>query len=106
MRTHRGHAASQSRDRTKHGVRNGPGSAADRFASATRCAASGEQKKLEETPMTPAPVIRLHPEDGVLIARSSLMPGLEVAKGIATTERIPAGHKVAIRAIATGEPVR
>src|SRR3954466_6770519 len=56
--------------------------------------------------MTPTPVIRLHPEDGVLIARSSLMPGVEVAKGVVTTERIPAGHKVAIRAIAPGEPVR
>ena len=56
--------------------------------------------------MTPAPVIRLHPEDGVLIARSSLLPGVEVAKGVTTTERIPAGHKVAIRSIALGEPIR
>src|SRR5947208_9741319 len=56
--------------------------------------------------MTAAPVIRLHPDDGVLIARSSLMPGVEVAKGVTTTERIPAGHKVAIRPIAVGEPIR
>src|SRR4051794_378123 len=56
--------------------------------------------------MAPAPVIRLHPDDGVLIARNSLMPGVEVTKGIITTERIPAGHKVAIRAITVGEPVR
>src|SRR6186713_2250432 len=56
--------------------------------------------------MTPAPVIRLHPDDGVLIARSSLPPGLVVADGVTTTERIPAGHKVAIKPIAVGEPVR
>src|SRR5258708_19225445 len=56
--------------------------------------------------MTPAPVIRLHPDDGVLIARSSLPPGIVVAEGVTTAERIPAGHKVAIRPIAVGEPIR
>src|SRR6476619_918982 len=56
--------------------------------------------------MTPAPVIRLHPDDGVLIARSSLPPGTVVADGVSTIERIPAGHKVAIRPIAVGEPIR
>ena len=43
--------------------------------------------------MAPAPVIRLHPDDGVLIARSSLPPGMVVADGVTTVERIPAGHK-------------
>jgi altronate hydrolase len=56
--------------------------------------------------MTPSAVIRLHPEDGVLIARTTLLPGAELAPGIVTIERIPAGHKVAIRAIATGEAIR
>jgi altronate hydrolase len=56
--------------------------------------------------MAPAPVIRLHPDDGVLIARSSLPPGMVVAEGVTTVERIPAGHKVAIRPIAVGEPIR
>src|SRR6202045_935113 len=56
--------------------------------------------------MAPAPVIRLHPDDGVLIARSSLPPGMGVADGVTTSERIPAGHKVATRAIAVGEPIR
>src|SRR5437870_11820526 len=56
--------------------------------------------------MTPAPVIRLHPNDGVLIARASLPPGMVVADGVTTAERIPAGHKVAIRPIALGEPIR
>ena len=50
--------------------------------------------------MAPAPVIRLHPDDGVLIARSSLPAGMVVADGVTTLERIPAGHKVAIRPIA------
>jgi len=55
--------------------------------------------------MAPAPVIRLHPDDGVLIARSSLPPGMVVADGVTTLERIPAGHKVAIRPIEVGEHV-
>ena len=42
----------------------------------------------------------------MLIARSSLPPGMVVAEGVTTIERIPAGHKVAIRAIAIGEPIR
>ncbi len=50
--------------------------------------------------------IRLHPDDAVLIARSTLIEGVEVAPGVMTVERIPAGHKVAIRAIAPGEAVR
>jgi altronate hydrolase len=53
------------------------------------------------------PVIRLHPEDGVLIARIGLPPGTPVAPGVAVAERrIPAGHKVAVRAHAPGEPIR
>ena len=53
----------------------------------------------------PSPVIRLHPDDAVLIARTMLLPGVEVAKGVTTSERIPAGHKVAIRPIAVNEPI-
>src|SRR5436305_14707492 len=56
--------------------------------------------------MAASPVIRLQPDDGVLIARVSLMPGIEVANGVTTVERIPAGHKVAIRPIAAGEAIR
>ncbi len=56
--------------------------------------------------MTPAPVIRLHPDDGVLIARASLPPGTVLEAGVTTIERIPAGHKVAIRPLAVGEPIR
>jgi altronate hydrolase len=56
--------------------------------------------------MAASPVIRLHANDAVLIARASLMPGVEVSPGVVTAERIPAGHKVAIRPIAAGEEVR
>src|SRR4051812_28382744 len=56
--------------------------------------------------MSSTAVIRLHPDDGVLIARASLPSGTVVADGVSTVERIPAGHKVAIRPIAAGEPIR
>jgi altronate hydrolase len=56
--------------------------------------------------MSPPPVIRLHAEDGVVIARATLLPGAAIAPGVAASERIPAGHKVATRPHALGEPVR
>jgi altronate hydrolase len=55
--------------------------------------------------MAVATVIHLHPDDGVVIARATLLPGAPVAGGVVAVERIPAGHKVAIRPIAMGEPV-
>src|SRR3954469_584118 len=51
------------------------------------------------------PFIRLHPADDVVIARAQLVGGTTV-EGVAVRGLIPAGHKVAMRAIATGEPVR
>lgn len=57
--------------------------------------------------ITLPPVIRLHPGDGVVIARIPLTPGTEVAPGISVGERrIPPGHKVAIRPHAKGEPIK
>ena len=56
--------------------------------------------------MAPAPVIRLHPDDGVVIARATLLPGTPLADGVLAAERIPAGHKAAIRPHAIGEPIR
>ena len=56
--------------------------------------------------ITQPPVIRLHAEDGVVIARQALPPGTPVAPGIAAGVRIPPGHKVATRGHAPGEPVR
>ena len=53
-----------------------------------------------------APAIRLHANDNVLVARTDLAQGTTLAhEQIACLNRIPAGHKVAARAIAKGEPV-
>ncbi|WP_206664524.1 UxaA family hydrolase [Dankookia rubra] len=56
--------------------------------------------------MTQPPVIRLHPEDGVVIARQVLPPGTPLGGGVSTAARVPAGHKIAVKAHAKGEPVR
>ena len=53
----------------------------------------------------PPVVIRLHPDDSVIIARSTLMVGTPLAEGVVAHERIPAGHKAAIRPHAVGEPI-
>ncbi len=52
-----------------------------------------------------APVIRLHPDDGVVIARSTLLPGTSLGSNAVATMRIPAGHKAATRAFAVGDAV-
>jgi altronate hydrolase len=53
------------------------------------------------------PVIRIHPADDVVIARQQLLGGTAiVSEGITVSGLIPPGHKVAVRAIAAGEPVR
>ena len=49
--------------------------------------------------------VRLNANDNVVVARVDLLPGAEV-EGLAVTQRIPAGHKVATRPIPLGEPVR
>jgi altronate hydrolase len=51
------------------------------------------------------PFIRLHADDDVLIARSQLVGGT-VVEGVTVRGLIPAGHKVAARAIGAGAPVR
>ena len=51
------------------------------------------------------PFIRLHPKDDVLIARTQLVGGVRV-ENITVRGLIPAGHKVAVRSIMQGEPVR
>ena len=55
--------------------------------------------------MSPPIMIRLHPDDSVVIARTTLLPGTPVADGVVTTGRVPAGHKAAIRAHAVGDAV-
>jgi altronate hydrolase len=54
-----------------------------------------------------APVIRIHPDDDVVIARHQLVGGTVVSsEGITISGLVPPGHKVAVRAIAAGQPVR
>ena len=58
---------------------------------------------LRETPL----YLRLNPTDDVVIACRELETGTNLLKeAVLVKERIPAGHKVATRAIAVGEPVR
>jgi altronate hydrolase len=52
------------------------------------------------------PAIRLHPNDNVVIARIDIAQGAAIPEeGLTCLNRIPAGHKVAAKAIAKGEPV-
>jgi altronate hydrolase len=54
-----------------------------------------------------SPVIRLHPNDDVVIARRQLVSGTALDEsGLSSVGLIPAGHKVACRAVAAGQPVR
>jgi altronate hydrolase len=53
------------------------------------------------------PVIRLHANDNVLIARGDLTLGQHLEDlGVRVRAQVPAGHKIAARAIARGEQVR
>jgi len=53
------------------------------------------------------PVIRIHPADDVVIARHQLLGGTHIAsEGLTVSGLIPPGHKIAVRAIAAGQPVR
>ncbi|NDA17499.1 MAG: altronate dehydratase [Burkholderiaceae bacterium] len=57
-------------------------------------------------PNLSAPAIRLHANDNVVIARIDLAQGTPVSEEQLTClNRIPAGHKVAARAIAKGDPI-
>lgn len=52
-------------------------------------------------------IIRLHPNDDVVIANGALDAGTDVPEaGVVAGEKIPAGHKMAVRAVAAGQPVR
>ncbi len=58
---------------------------------------------LRETPL----YLRLNPADDVVIVCRELETGTNLLKeAVVVKERIPAGHKVATRAIAAGQPVR
>lgn len=54
-----------------------------------------------------SPVIRIHPQDNVVIARRQLLGGTVLSdEGVTVSGLVPPGHKVATRNIALGEPVR
>src|SRR6478752_3272764 len=54
-----------------------------------------------------SPILRLNPADDVVIACRELESGTNLLQeNVVCRERIPAGHKVATRAIAAGEPVK
>src|SRR5262245_5653766 len=52
--------------------------------------------------------IRLNAADDVVIARVELAAGTTLVKegNVAVAARVPAGHKVAVRAVRQGQPVR
>lgn len=55
--------------------------------------------------MSEAPLfLRIHPTDNVAVALRAAAPGTEFA-GVRVTTPIPAGHKLALTALAAGEPV-
>ncbi len=52
-------------------------------------------------------VIRIHPADNVVIARRQLVSGTRLeGEGVTVQGLVPPGHKVAVQAIAAGQPVR
>lgn len=54
-----------------------------------------------------SPVIRIHPADDVVIARVQLLGGTRIAsEGVTVAGLVPPGHKLAVRVIAAGQPVR
>jgi altronate hydrolase len=56
---------------------------------------------------TSGPVIRLHADDNVVIARIDVAIGTPVpSEGLVARSQVSAGYKIAARAIARGEPVR
>ena len=67
-----------------------------------------EQETTAQRPNVAAvsPIIRLHQADNVVMARVTLLPGTPVQDGVIAAQRIPPGHKVAVRRIEEGEQVR
>lgn len=57
--------------------------------------------------MSSSLLIRLHPDDNVLVAKVPLALGQALPElDVKVRAQVPAGHKIAARAIARGEPVR
>ena len=57
--------------------------------------------------MGQARVVRLHPDDDVVVALEQLVSGSRLAgEDVTVAGLVPPGHKVAVRAVAAGAPVR
>ncbi len=56
---------------------------------------------------TTSPLLHLHPNDNVLVAKTALALGQDIPElGLRTRAQVPAGHKIAARRIAAGEQVK
>ena len=51
-------------------------------------------------------LIQLHSNDDIAIAGIDLDPKTDLPGGLRTTGAIPVGHKIALRSVAKGQPVR
>ncbi|XAH25148.1 altronate dehydratase family protein [Xylophilus sp. GW821-FHT01B05] len=57
--------------------------------------------------MTASPLLRLHPHDNVLVAKTPIALGETIAAfGVRARAQVPAGHKIAAQRIAAGTPVK
>ncbi len=56
--------------------------------------------------LTNSPVIVLNPADDVAVARLALQPGASIGLGLSASGVIPQGHKIAVKPISAGQPVR
>lgn len=63
------------------------------------------QKDALPTAPRPPAIVRLHQDDPVAIATQTLEPGSRLTDALTASERIPAGHKVALESIVPGAPV-
>ncbi len=53
------------------------------------------------------PVIRLHPDDDVVVARTDIEPGTSIpGENVVSRQRAPAGYKILTRHLRKGDPVR
>jgi altronate hydrolase len=64
------------------------------------------ENAMADASATVGPVVQLHPDDDVVIARHQLVAGMRIRSSLAVRGLIPAGHKLAIRSIEAGAPVR
>jgi altronate hydrolase len=68
---------------------------------------SSDGQATQSSTKSRARVIRLHPDDNVVVALDQLLPGTHVAsEGVEASGLIPPGHKMATCPIEEGQPVR